>query len=46
MVNNSSTPGAKFVAGYTRKDGKQVKGYWRQGYGLGLPKTAGTGTAR
>jgi hypothetical protein len=35
-----------YINGYTRKNGTQVKGYWRKPYGLGLPKTAGTGTTR
>jgi hypothetical protein len=38
--------GKVFIKGYTRTDGKKIEGYWRKAYGLGLPKTAGTGTTR
>jgi hypothetical protein len=37
--------GKVWVNAYTRA-GKQVNGYWRTAYGLGLPKTAGQGTTR
>jgi hypothetical protein len=43
---SQTQPDKVWVKGYTRSNGKVVEGYWRQPYGLGLPKTAGTGTIR